>query len=136
MPSANRRQFGERGQSTALVTSLLFVMLLFVAVVANVGQAVNRRIALQIVADTGAYTGASVMATGLNQLAFWNSALQYTWALFTIPTSPVYYPLQLQRVGLSGVPSGYCRSIEGWMGYWSAVRNGINFVYTVENFGY
>ena len=39
-------------------------MLMFVAVVANVGQAVNRRIALQIVADAGAYTGASIMGTG------------------------------------------------------------------------
>ena len=73
----------ERGQSTALVTSMLMVMMLFVGVVVDVGQAVNRRIGVQIVADTGAYTGAAVMATGLNQLAYWNARLQDAWAAFT-----------------------------------------------------
>jgi hypothetical protein len=136
MLSVESYRRGERGQATVFVASMLVVMLLFVAVVANVGQAVNRRIALQMVADTGAYTGASIMATGLNQLALWNAALQYTWALFTIPASPVYTPFQFQRVGLSAVPSGYCKSIEGWIGYWSAVRDGINLVYRVENVGY
>ncbi len=136
MPSVDLHRHAERGQATVFVVSLLFVMLLFVAVVANVGQAVNRRIALQMVADTGAYTGASIMATGLNQLALWNAALQYTWALFTNPTSPVYTPFQFQRVGLSAIPSGYCKSIEGWIGYWSALRDGINLVYSAENLGY
>src|SRR5580704_10285316 len=114
MLSNDIRRHSERGQSTAFVASMLFVMMLFVAVVANVGQAVNRRIALQIVADAGAYTGASIMATGLNQLAFWNAALQYTWAIFTLPptvilpAAPVYWPFQAQRLGLSVIPTGYC----------------------------
>jgi hypothetical protein len=73
----------QRGQSTALVTSMLMVLMLFVGVVVDVGQAVNRRIAVQIVADTGAYTGAAVMAVGLNQLAYWNARLQDAWAVFT-----------------------------------------------------
>ena len=70
----------ERGQMTALVLPLLFVLVLFVAVVANVGQAVNRRIALQVLADTTAYTGGSVMATGMNHLAYWNRQLQRAYA--------------------------------------------------------
>src|SRR5262245_26089683 len=71
----------ERGQSTALVITLLWVFIFFVAVVANVGQAVNRRIALQVAADAGAYTGASIMATGFNHLAYWNRHIQrmYEW---------------------------------------------------------
>src|SRR4051812_31603610 len=98
MRSPDRHRW-QRGQSTVMAVCLMFVMLLFVAVVANVGQAVNRRMALQVVADTGAYSGASVMATGLNQIAFWNAALQYTWGLFSAPGTPAYTPLQLQRVG-------------------------------------
>jgi hypothetical protein len=47
--------------------------------VANVGQAVNRRVALQVVADVGAYTGATVMATGMNHLAYWNRQIQRTY---------------------------------------------------------
>jgi hypothetical protein len=73
----------ERGQSTAFVSALLLVLVLFVGVVADVGQSVNRRIALQIIADAGAYTGASSMATGLNQMAYWNDKMQWLWAGFT-----------------------------------------------------
>lgn len=82
MPNERRRErwHGERGQSTALIVSLLFVFVLFTGMVANVGQAVNRRIALQIVADSGAWTGATVMATGMNHLAYWNRQIQRTWA--------------------------------------------------------
>jgi hypothetical protein len=69
----------ERGQSTAMVITMLWVLVFFVAVVANVGQAVNRRIALQMVADAGAYTGGSVLATGMNHLAYWNRQIQRMW---------------------------------------------------------
>ena len=55
----------ERGQSTVLFVMLLSVTALFVAVVGAVGTLVNRRIALQAVADTGAFTGATVMAAFL-----------------------------------------------------------------------
>lgn len=137
MPSREHRWCGERGQSTALVASMLFVLTLFVAIVANVGQAVNRRIALQIVADAGAYTGASVMATGLNQLAFWNAALQYTWAIFTFPVaSPVYFPFQADQLGISFIPTAECDTTEGWIGFWNGLRGAINAVYTAENVGY
>jgi hypothetical protein len=62
-----------------VVITMLWVFVFFVAVVANVGQAVNRRIALQVVADAGAYTGGSVLATGMNQLAYWNRQIQRMW---------------------------------------------------------
>lgn len=58
---------------------MLFVMVLFVAVVVDVGQAVNRRIGLQIVADAGAFTGATNMAVGLNNIAYWNKWIQTFW---------------------------------------------------------
>src|SRR5262245_15344187 len=67
-----------------MVLSMLMIFILLVAMVANVGQAVNRKIALQIVADTGAFTGATVMAEGLNYLAYANSWMQDLWAEFTI----------------------------------------------------
>ena len=66
----------ESGQTVAMVLPMLFALVLFVSMVANIGQAVNRRIALQLVADAGAYTGASAMATGMNHLAYWNRQVQ------------------------------------------------------------
>ena len=90
MPSNGRswafgRRFwrAQRGQSTAFVATMMFVMILFVATVANVGQAVNRRVALQVLADTGAFTGASKMAVHMNQFAYWNVWLQRMWATFS-----------------------------------------------------
>jgi hypothetical protein len=86
MPSRRRRRRfwrSECGQSTAFVTAMLLVLMLFVATVADVGQAVNRRVALQVAADAGAYTGASVMAVGLNNIAYWNKWIQTAWAAMT-----------------------------------------------------
>jgi len=60
---------GNRGQTTPFFLCFLVVMLMFVGLVVNVGQAVNRRIALQIAADAGAWTGATNMAIGMNALA-------------------------------------------------------------------
>lgn len=60
---------GERGQTTPFFLCFLIVMLMFVGLIVNVGQAVNRRIALQIAADAGAWTGATNMAIGMNALA-------------------------------------------------------------------
>lgn len=79
MRSIRRLIKGEDGQSTAMIVSMLFLLVLFVGMVANVGQAVNRRIALQTLADAGAFTGATVMGVGMNQLAYWNGWLQYLW---------------------------------------------------------
>jgi hypothetical protein len=71
---------GHCGQSTAMVIVMLTVFMLFIALVANVGQAVNRRIALQVIADAGAYTGATKMAEGLNYIAWANGVIQDYWA--------------------------------------------------------
>ena len=49
---------------------------MFVALVVNVGQMVNRRVALQLVADAGAWTGATVQAVQLNHYAFWSRQVQ------------------------------------------------------------
>jgi hypothetical protein len=78
-----RRWRSNRGQSTAMVIVMLWVLILFVALVANVGQAVNRRIALQTIADAGAYTGATKMAEGMNYIAYANGTIQDYWALAT-----------------------------------------------------
>ena len=59
----------ERGQTTPFFLCFLVVMTMFVGLVINLGQAVNRRMALQIAADAGAWTGATNMAIGLNALA-------------------------------------------------------------------
>lgn len=73
----------ERGQSTAMIIVMLTVFMLFIALVANVGQAVNRRVALQVIADAGAYTGATKMAEGLNYIAWANGVIQDYWAFAT-----------------------------------------------------
>ena len=66
----------ERGQTTALVVAMLFTLTMFVALVVNVGQLVNRRVALQVIADTGAWTGATVQAVQLNHYAYWSRMVQ------------------------------------------------------------
>jgi hypothetical protein len=75
----------QRGQSTAMVIVMLWAFILVVGMVANVGQAVNRRIALQTVADAGAFTGATVMAEGLNYIAYANWWIQNWWATIMAP---------------------------------------------------
>ena len=82
---------GERGQSTAMIVSMLFLLVLFVGMVANVGQAVNRRIALQTLADAGAFTGATVMGVAMNQIAYWNKWLMYLWDAYSALMSPAIY---------------------------------------------
>ena len=59
----------ERGQSTPFFLCFLVLMTVMVGTMVNVGQAINRRMALQILADAGAWTGATNMAIGLNGLA-------------------------------------------------------------------
>lgn len=63
------RRCNERGQTTPFFLCFLVVMTMFVGLIVNVGQAVNRRMALQIAADAGAWTGATNMAIGMNTLA-------------------------------------------------------------------
>lgn len=130
MPSRERNWPSDRGQATALVASMLFVLMLFVAVVANVGQAVNRRIALQIVADAGAYTGASVMATGMNQLARSNRMMQYAWLLFTEPpiVNPMYEAFQIHFTS--------CNAADVEEGLYYGGMAVLQSLYKFENIGY
>ncbi len=55
---------------------MLFTLAMFVALVVNVGQLVNRRVALQVIADAGAWSGATVQAVQLNHYAFWSRLVQ------------------------------------------------------------
>lgn len=77
---------GERGQSTVLAITMLSLLLLFVGVSVNIGQAVNRRVAAQLIADAGAFTGATNMAIGANGVAYWNGLIQDSWAALTWAT--------------------------------------------------
>ncbi len=60
------------------------VFFMFFALVANVGQAVNRRVMLQMVADAGAFTGASAQATMLNTISEFNQIIDTTWDVATV----------------------------------------------------
>jgi len=84
MPSSRARYRSQRGQSTALVITMLMVFVIFTSMVVNVGQAVNRRIALQMVADAGAFTGGTRMAEALNYISFANGVIQDWWAMTTV----------------------------------------------------
>ena len=75
MTIASRHQ-SETGQTTVLVCAMLFTLTMFVALVVNVGQMVNRRVALQLIADAGAWSGATVQAAELNHYAFWSRMMQ------------------------------------------------------------
>ena len=74
--TARARAGCEAGQTTALVCAMLFTLVMFVALVANVGQMVNRRVALQLMADAGAWSGATVQAVQLNHYAYWSRFVQ------------------------------------------------------------
>jgi hypothetical protein len=129
-----RRWLDARGQSTAFVASMLFVMVIFVSVVANVGQAVNRRVALQTIADAGAYTGASVMAVGYNQLAYWNTMMQWAWFAFTQP--PVAGPMW-QAFVIHAIPSANsCGTADMWENAYRGVMTGLQGIYNTENILY
>ena len=77
----------ERGQTFPFVVVLLFSLFIVAGVVINVGQAVNRRIFLQIAADAGAFTGATEMARGMNTIAQLNGTIQRAWASLTYTTA-------------------------------------------------
>lgn len=87
----------ERGQSTPFFLCFLVLMTVMVGTMVNVGQAINRRMALQIVADAGAWTGATNMAIGMNGLAEVNQ-----WRHDIEPIASVGVPLA-GLVGLDGM---------------------------------
>ncbi|GMR23560.1 MAG: hypothetical protein BMS9Abin37_2001 [Acidobacteriota bacterium] len=80
-----RRRLGdESGQTTFFVLCSFLTFFMFFALVANVGQAVNRRVLLQMVADTGAFSGASAQATGLNTISTFNKVIDDAWDVTTV----------------------------------------------------
>src|SRR4051795_7604155 len=83
MPSSRARYRSQRGQSTALIITMLMVFVIFTSMVVNVGQAVNRKIALQLVADAGAFTGGTRMAEALNYISYANGVIQDWWRVTT-----------------------------------------------------
>ena len=87
----------ERGQSTPFFLCFLVLMTVMVGTMVNVGQAINRRMALQIVADAGAWTGATNMAIGLNGLAEVND-----WRHDIEPVASIGVPVA-GFIGLDGV---------------------------------
>ncbi|MGH9461109.1 MAG: pilus assembly protein TadG-related protein [Vicinamibacteria bacterium] len=74
-----RRRRGEAGYTTVFTMASFFTLFLFFALVANVGQAVNRRVMLQMAADAGAFTGASVQSSGLNMISYYNGLIHKAW---------------------------------------------------------
>ncbi len=112
---------GESGQSTAMVLSMLMIFILLVAMVVNVGQAVNRRIALQIVADAGAFTGATIMAEGLNYMAYANSFIHDLWGAFTIGWRAAQ------------IAGSTCKGLTAVVGLYSAARAPFAAVYETIN---
>jgi hypothetical protein len=71
----------EKGQTTLFVLCSFMVFFMLFALVANVGQAVNRRVMLQMVADAGAFTGASTQATTFNNISYFNDLIDTAWTV-------------------------------------------------------
>ncbi|MBZ5553866.1 MAG: Tad domain-containing protein [Acidobacteriia bacterium] len=69
MQPAKKRLQNERGQTTIFFIAAFWTLFLFLAFVVNLGEAINRRVKLQMVADAGAWTGASKQASELNGLS-------------------------------------------------------------------
>ena len=78
-----KRCAGEKGQTTLFVLCSFMVFFMLFALVANVGQAVNRRVMLQMVADAGAFTGASTQATVMNTMSEFNQIIDTSWDVAT-----------------------------------------------------
>ncbi len=90
----------ERGQSTPFFLCFLVLMTVMVGTMVNVGQAINRRMALQIAADAGAWTGATNMAVGMNALAEvndWRHDITNATHAALLITGPIPY-LELDEV--------------------------------------
>lgn len=72
--SHTTRLRAERGQTTVFFVVAFMTLFMFLAFVVNLGQAVNRRVMLQMIADAGAWTGAARQAQYLNSMSDLNDA--------------------------------------------------------------
>jgi Putative Flp pilus-assembly TadE/G-like len=116
----SRRRFrDESGQTTLFVLCSFFVFFMFFALVANVGQAVNRRVMLQMVADAGAFTGASAQATALNTISEFNQIIDTSWDV----TQALMLYFTFQFCGLDDTITTIYKAIEGTLSILIRVTN-------------
>jgi Putative Flp pilus-assembly TadE/G-like len=122
-----RRLADETGQTTLFVLCSFFVFFMFFALVANVGQAVNRRVMLQMVADAGAFTGASAQATGLNTISEFNGIISTAWDV----TQALMLYFTFQFCGVDDVITNIYKVIEGVMSVLIQVTNHAGAVWSI-----
>ena len=75
---------GEQGQLLPMFAVGMLTLILFAALVTNVGQAVVRKHQLQLIADMGAMAGAAEQARGLNTMARLNALNLRAFNVFQI----------------------------------------------------
>ena len=113
----------ESGQTTIFVLCTFFTFFMFFALVANVGQAVNRRVMLQMVADagafSGAFSGASAQAVGLNTISEFNQIIDTSWDI----TQGLMLYFTFQICGVDDVITTIYQVIEGIMSVMIRVTN-------------
>jgi len=116
---ARARLRDESGQTTFFVLCSFLTFFMLFALVANVGQAVNRRVMLQMVADAGAFSGASAQASALNTISDLNQVVDTAWDLTEILM--LYWTIQFCGVD-DGITTAY-RIVEGAMSTMIRVTN-------------
>ena len=109
----------ESGQTTIFVLCTFFTFFMFFALVANVGQAVNRRVLLQMVADAGAFSGASAQAVGLNTISEFNQIIDTSWDI----TQVLMLGFTFQICGVDEVITEVYKAIERIMSILIRVTN-------------
>jgi len=109
----------ESGQTTFFVLCSFLTFFMFFALVANVGQAVNRRVLLQMVADTGAFSGASAQASALNTISELNQVIDTTWDV----TQALMLYFTFQFCGVDTAITTAYKIIEGVMSAMIRVTN-------------
>jgi hypothetical protein len=119
MERFGKRLADQKGQTTLFVLCSFFVFFMLFALVANVGQAVNRRVMLQMVADAGAFTGASAQATVMNTISEFNQIIDTTWDVAT--ALMLYWTFQF--CGVDDAITGIYRIIETIMSIMIRVAN-------------
>ena len=109
----------ESGQITFFVLCSFFTFFMFFALVANVGQAVNRRVLLQMVADAGAFSGASAQASAMNSISEFNQIIDTSWDV----TQGLMLYFTFQFCGADDAITGAYRGIETAMSAMIRVAN-------------
>jgi len=117
----------EKGQTTLFVLSSFMVFFMLFALVANVGQAVNRRVMLQMVADAGAFSGASAQASALNTISELNQVIDTSWDV----TQALMLYFTFQFCGVDDAITTAYKIIEGVMSVMIRVTNHAGAVWSI-----